>query len=255
MALVPELQDHGCSLRGNVICKYVKGEVVRCADCEYKKLTDNGRMHVAVDYYKAENVLDNYPLVDPEGEDCALCRRSVKNKATTKAYSKITNKKLDVRRDVVGSGGSINGGEIDIIAPACQSCMKNLKKMKLYHYGIIALAAIAVCAATVAINLSFPASSSVMSMFSFVVCVTLGVGLYIGSMHLLGKAMSNKTYLYVFDLPALRGFKQKGWYTRRGSNTLPTIYDKPPLVLIDPLRPEESIPQKQSHRRAREEKA
>ena len=254
MALVPELQDHGCSLRGSVICKYIKGEVVRCADCEYKKLTDNGRMHVAIDFYKAENVLDDYPLVDPDGEDCALCK-SAKNKATTKAYSKITNKKLDVKRDLAGSGGSINGGEIDIVMPACDSCMKNLKKMKLYHAGVLTLAVVLAGAATVAVNLSFPDNSSVMSMFSFIICVTLGFGLYLGLMRLLAKAMSNKTYLYAFDLPALRGFKQKGWYARRGGNILPTIYDKPPFVLIDPLKPEESMPTKQGRKRTNEERA
>ncbi len=253
MALVPELQDHGCSLRGNVICKYITGEVVRCADCEYKKLTDNGRMNVAIDFYKKENVLDDYPIVSPEGEQCELCRGAVKNKATTKAYAKITNKKLDVKRDLAGSGGAINGGELDIIVPACTPCLKNFKKVRLYSYAIIVLVILMVSAITIAMNLAYPLDSNIASMFIFLVSATLGVGAYIGLMKLLSISMAKKTFLNVFDLPKLRGFKQRGWYVRRGGSIMPTLYAIPPQPMVDPLRPEEN--EQPGRKRAREEKA
>ena len=35
MALVRELEDHGCDLKASILCKYTKQEVQRCNACEY----------------------------------------------------------------------------------------------------------------------------------------------------------------------------------------------------------------------------
>ncbi|MFR4008507.1 MAG: hypothetical protein ACLT0Y_03890 [Christensenellales bacterium] len=87
MALVRELEDHGCDLKASVICKYTKQEVQRCNACEYKSLTDEQRKQVVIDYYLEQGLLDEYPI-DLKNEEgtCALCRKNA-NKAATQTYA------------------------------------------------------------------------------------------------------------------------------------------------------------------------
>ena len=114
MALVRELEDHGCDLKASILCKYTKQEVQRCNACEYKSMTDEERKQIVIDHYLNEGLLDAYPIeVGNEEGDCALCRKKAR-KATTQTYAKITNKCMDVRKDLAGSGEKINGGEIAI---------------------------------------------------------------------------------------------------------------------------------------------
>ena len=40
MALVRELEDHGCDLKASILCKYTKQAVQRGHACEYKSMTD-----------------------------------------------------------------------------------------------------------------------------------------------------------------------------------------------------------------------
>lgn len=234
MALIRELQDHGCSLRGSVICKYIKGDVTRCAACEYKKMTDEQIMQVAADYYIDEDLMDCYPINIAEDERvCALCRGKQKNAATTKAYAKITNKALDVRRDMVGSGGRINGGEIDVEAPACKACMKNIRKLRRFHYLTITAIIILICAAALGINMTYSLGGGLVSMFVFAGFCVIGVGVYLLVMRGIKSAIGQKTCVSVLDLPALRGFKQKGWYVRRAGMVLPTLHSDPPVSVVD----------------------
>ena len=109
MALVRELEDHGCDLKASVICKYTKQEVQRCNACEYKSLTDEQRKQVVIDYYLEQGLLDEYPI-DLKNEEgtCALCRKNA-NKATTQTYAKITNKCMDVRKDLTAGRKSTAG--------------------------------------------------------------------------------------------------------------------------------------------------
>lgn len=252
MALVRELQDHGCSLRGSVICKFIKGDVTRCAACEYKKMTDEQRTQVAVDYYIAEELLECYPItVAADDTICELCRGGKKNPATTKAYAKITNKALDVKRDLAGSGGRINGGEIDIEVPACKACMKNIRKIKLFHYAVIAVIIALIGTATYAMNVVYPTSGGLLSMFEFLGCCVVGIGMYVLAMRGIKAAVGKKTYVHVLDLPALRGFKQKGWYVRRAGRVLPTLHRDPPVSVVDELKIDE---QEKAYKDARKRK-
>ncbi len=240
MALIRELEDHGCSLRGSVVCKYIKGDVTRCAACEYKKATDEQRMQVAIDYYIGEDLLECYPIAITDDEaTCALCRGQ-KNPATTKAYAKITNKALDVKRDVAGSGGRINGGEIDVEVPACEDCMKNIKKVRRFNNLIIAVIVVTIGAAVYAINATYEMQSSIATMFMFLGCCVAGTGLYFLSMRALVLAISKRTCVQVLDLPALRGFKQKGWYVRRSGMVMPTLHRDPPMSVVDELKTDAS---------------
>lgn len=240
MALIRELQDHGCALRGSKICKYIKGDVTRCAACEYKPMTDEQIEQVVADFYMSENLLDGYPIVTSEEGQCGLCRGANKNPATTKAYAKITNKALDVKRDLAGTGGRINGGEIDIEVPACKACMKNIKKVRLLHYSLLVLIAILVCYAIFALNMAYPTSSRVVSMFIFFGCSAAGVGMYLALMRVFSSAIARKTYVNALDLPVFKGFKQKGWYVRKGGRVLPTLYNRPPMATVDELHSDRS---------------
>jgi hypothetical protein len=233
MALVRELEDHGCTLRGSVVCRYIKGDVTRCVACEYKTATDEVRTQAAADHYIAEGLLEGYPIVVAEDASvCALCR-GVKNPATTRAYAKITNKAMDVKRDLAGSGGSINGGELDIEAPACQPCLKRISMMRAVHYALIAAIVLIIGAGVFALNMVYPMDSGVASMFVFFGCAVAGVGMYIAFMRIFTAAIQRKTVLNVLDLPALRGFRQKGWYVRGANRMLPTLHSYPPAPLVD----------------------
>ena len=48
MALVRELEDHGCDLKASILCKYTKQEVQRCNACEYKSMTDEERKQIVI---------------------------------------------------------------------------------------------------------------------------------------------------------------------------------------------------------------
>ena len=50
MALVRELEDHGCDLKASILCKYTKQEVQRCNACEYKSMTDEERKQIVIDH-------------------------------------------------------------------------------------------------------------------------------------------------------------------------------------------------------------
>jgi len=254
MALIRELQDHGCALRGSKICKYIKGDVTRCAACEYKAMGEEEIMQVASDFYISEGLMEGYPIVTSDEDKCGLCRGANKNKATAKAYAKITNKVLDVKRDLAGTGGRINGGEIDIEVPACKSCMKNLSKIKIAHYTLLVLITILAFYAIFALNLMYPTSSRVVSMFIFFGCCASGVGMYLALMRIFSSAIANKSYVNVLDLPALKGFKQKGFYVRKGGKVLPTLHHKPPFATVDELQSDRSAIIEAEKRRKRMQK-
>ena len=73
MALVRELEDHGCDLKASILCKYTKQEVQRCNACEYKSMTDEERKQIVIDHYLNEGLLDAYPIeVGNEGRGLCL---------------------------------------------------------------------------------------------------------------------------------------------------------------------------------------
>jgi hypothetical protein len=234
MALIRELEDNGCSLRGSAVCKLIKSDVTRCVACEYQKASDQTRTQVAVKHYLDEGTLVSHPVVITEDPSvCALCRGESKNPATTKAYAKITNKSMDVKRDLAGSGGTINGGEIDIEAPACKPCMQNIAKLRMYHYTFLWVAVILACLSIVAINLMFSIVSSPAAMMVFFGCVVGAAGLYYLGITAVRKAIEKKTCIQVLDLPALKGFGGKGWYVRNANRLLPTLHRDPPVAFVD----------------------
>ena len=234
MALVRELEENGCSLRASVVCKYIKGEVQRCVACEYKNYTDEQRTEVVINHYLDEHLMEAYPFeTQPEAGKCGLCAKQKSNAATTTAYAKITNRCMDVKRDMVGSGDRINGGEIDVEVPACEDCMQNLKRARRSSRIDVVACALLVCAATLLINLARPPLEGVFPMITFFVCAGAGWMLYRvlqrARMHKLGQ----QTHLHALDLPVFAGFRKNGWYVRNESAFAPSFYDKPPAAIVD----------------------
>ena len=77
MALVRELEDHGCDLKASILCKYTKQEVQRCNACEYKSMTDEERKQIVIDHYLNEGLLDAYPIEVRKGiVPCAARKRA-----------------------------------------------------------------------------------------------------------------------------------------------------------------------------------
>ena len=237
MALVRELEDHGCDLKASIICKYTKQEVQRCNACEYKSLTDEQRKQVVIDYYLEQGLLDEYPI-DLKNEEgtCALCRKNA-NKATTQTYAKITNKCMDVRKDLVDSGEKINGGEIGIEIPTCQACKENVRKAKWIRKAWMVVCVILVFVATALINISMPkgegVSGGMMSFGIFAACCLVSFGVYYIGVKAILKNIGSKTYLQILDIPALAKLKDKDWYVRGMNWMKATIFAEMPEDLVD----------------------
>ena len=236
MALVRELEDHGCELKASIICKYTKQEVQRCNACEYKTMTEEERKQIVIDHYLNEGLLDAYPIeVGNEEGDCALCRKNAR-KATTQTYAKITNKCMDVRKDLAGSGEKINGGEIAIEIPTCETCKQNIRKAKWLRKLMMVVCVILAFAATAIINISIPKTGEQAGFIAFAVfaaCCLLGFGVYYLSVRAILNKISKETRIQVFDLTALAPLKEKEWYVR-GMNWLKaTIYAEMPEDLVD----------------------
>ena len=236
MALVRELEDHGCDLKASILCKYTKQEVQRCNACEYKSMTDEERKQIVIDHYLNEGLLDAYPIeVGNEEGDCALCRKKAR-KATTQTYAKITNKCMDVRKDLAGSGEKINGGEIAIEIPTCQACKQNIRKTKWLRSLMMVVCVILAFAATAIINISVPQSpdhTGFIPLTVFAGCCLASFGIYYVSVKAILNKIGQQTRVQVFDLPALAPIKDKDWYVR-GMNWLKaTIYAEMPEDLVD----------------------
>lgn len=234
MALVRELEDNGCSLRASVVCKYIRGEVQRCVACEYKNYTDEQRTEVVINHYLDEHLMEAYPFeTQPAPGKCGLCAKKTPNDATTTAYAKITNKCMDVKRDMVGSGDRINGGEIDVEVPACQTCMQNLKKAKRANLITVIGCSLLVCAGTLVINLSMPTLEGIFPMITFFVCAGAGWMLYRVLQRARIQKLGQQTHLHALDLPVFVGFRKNGWYVRGESPFAPSFHDKPPAAIVD----------------------
>lgn len=238
MALVRELEDHGCDLKASVLCKYTKQEVQRCNACEYKKMTDEQRKQLVIDHYLAEGLLETYPVeAGNEEGDCALCRKAAR-KATATTYAKIANKCMDVRKDLAGSGDKINGGEIPVEIPTCQKCKENVRKAKWSRKLLMVGSVVLTFALTALINIlvlsgGAGAQTGFLPLAVFAGSCVVGFGVYYLGVKAILKNIAKQTHLQVFDIPALKPLQEKEWYVR-GTNWLKaTIYPEMPDDLVD----------------------
>ena len=228
------LEQYGCAFKGSPICRYVRGEVRHCNECEIGSLKRKERVQMAVEYYQEQGVLNEYPVHIGEEGTCALCRGEQRNEATTKAYAKIANHCLDGKRVTTGVGNLVNGGEIDIEAPACEKCMKNIQKASRGDTVILTLIVLAAVALAFCLNaFVVKAKTGVLPML-----VTIGVALLaFGCFTLLHRAnhkrIEKRTCLQVLDLPGLEDWAAKGWYVRTENTNKPTLHTSRPKAHAD----------------------
>ncbi len=236
MALVQELESNGCELKASPLCKYIKREVQRCQACEFKAMSKEERKQQVVEYYQSLDLLKEYPIPVSEQGKCALCRKDSRE-ATTQTYAKITNKIMDVKKDLAGSGEKINGGEIELAFPTCQRCQENIRKVHFQRKMMAVLSVIFVVATTGLINVTITptiqATGTLVPMLVFFACCVAGSGLY----YLLTKnslSFTRKTtHIQALDLPALAEMKKQGWYVRGNNWLKATIYPQMPEDLVE----------------------
>ncbi|MBQ6692581.1 MAG: hypothetical protein IJN00_04525, partial [Clostridia bacterium] len=206
------------------------------------------------DYYVREGLMEEYPIRVMEDEHvCALCKGATPNSATGVAYAKIANQAMDVKRDLAGTGGRINGGVIEVKAPACEHCLENLAKCEKTSKRTLVIFSVLTVLVSFAVSTLMNLQGGLTGLAILGASAALGFGGYMITNRSLQNRINSETVTDVMDLPALKGFKEKKWYVRGTSRFKPTLHAEPPMFIYDERDPVAVQQAEQARRKRREE--